>query len=169
VIVRILLIVACIGLTTKLHAQESFPESLLGFLKADQYVSVRHLEGGGLQVTIYNSKEDWDMKRDVQLMQRDELRKKYPVIEKQIVAEFDRVKKYQRQSVDESSVLTISSPPGAFGKILLVGKDYVLIEINDERAAYAHQAIESVTWGNSKLDIRVIPHYGPRAVQSPNP
>lgn len=156
-VIRIVLILACSVLANASLAQEIFPDELVGFFKAGQHVGVRTIEKTGVVFTIYDSKDVWDMMLDATKMSFSELRKKYPEAEKQALEHIELSKKNaekQGLKMNKPNPDVISYGPfDRFGKVLKVGKDYVLVEFDGRRSVFAAHSIEHISWGDGKFQL----------------
>jgi len=144
-------------LGSQLCAQDEFPKQLIGFLKAGQYVGVSTGRDTRTLVLIFKNQTDMDIHRDSEEMSVDELRKKYPQVERQAI------ELLESKSANSNDLGSDSKPPKleiarrapmGYARVLHVGDDYVVFEYEDaHRIAYSSNQIERITWSSGKASL----------------
>lgn len=143
-------------------AEETFPDSLIGFLKSDTIVSVR-LGDPMVAIRVFTP-EQHQMAMDVRTMERDAVVKKYPQFEDVIAeatareeARFEaRLKARGGPQRDGQSLKThlIYEPSAIFYRLVHVGADYILAErISErkERVVLRNETIKQITWASDQV------------------
>jgi hypothetical protein len=141
-------------LCTQLCAEDEFPKQLIGFLKSGQHVGLSTRPDEPTFVLVFKNQTDMAVHKDAEKLSVEELRKKYPQVERQAS---DLLKKVSHDSVVESKLPKLEIgryAPLRYARILHVGEDYVLLEFeNAYRTAYSSTQIGRIAWANGETNL----------------
>jgi hypothetical protein len=138
----------------QLCAEDEFPKQLIGFLKAGQHVGLSTRPDEPTLVLIFKNQTDMAINRDAEKLSVEELRQKYPQVERQASQLLDTA---ARDSTGESKgpkLEIVRYAPLRYAKVLHVGNDYVLLEFeNASRIAYSSTQIGRIAWANGETSL----------------
>ncbi len=141
-------------LCTQLCAEDEFPKQLIGFLKSGQYVGLSTRSDEPTFVLVFKNQADMAVHKDAEKLSVEELRKKYPQVERQandlletITRDSDVESKRPKLEIGRYATLR-------YARILHVGDDYVLLEFeNAYRTAYSSTQIGRIAWANGETNL----------------
>lgn len=152
---RLLLSVCLLStLSTQLRAEDEFPKQLIGFLKSGQHVGLSTRSDEPTFLLVFKNQTDMAVHKDAEKLSVEELRKKYPQIERQANDLLETISRDPGGEAKRPKIEIGRSAPLRYARILHVGDDYVLLEFeNDYRTAYSSTQIGRIAWAKGETNL----------------
>lgn len=142
------------ALCSQLCAEDAFPKRLIGFLKTGQLIGLSARADEPIFILVFKCETDMSVHKDAEKLGLEELRKKYPQVDRQASELLATVSGDSRAESEQPKLEIARTAPLRYAKVIHVGNDYVLLEFDGAyRSAYASTQIGRVAWSNGEAKL----------------
>lgn len=150
----LLLVLLVPTLCSQVCAEDEFPKQFIGFLKSGQQIGLSIRSDEPTFILVFKNQTDMAIHKDAEELSVEELRKKYPQVERQASDLLETVSRDAGAESKHPKLEIGRKAPIKYARVLHVGNDYVLIEFeNANRTAYSSTQIGRIAWANGETNL----------------